>query len=76
MKDYVKTAMSLKSNFTFYLNVVCIMILDCNIWIVIFYINPNHLKLKQLFQSTHEKQVTDIAIFIQKAFTLRNAWCY
>ena len=41
-----------------------------------FYINPNHLKLKQLFQSTHEKQVTDIAIFIQKAFTLRNALYY
>ena len=37
MKDYVRTAMSLKTNFTFCLNAVCMMILDCSIWIVILY---------------------------------------
>ena len=42
-----------------------------------FYTNPNHLKLKQMFNinSTNEEQVIDIAIFIQEAFTLRNALC-
>ena len=32
------------------------------------YTNPNQLKLKKLFQSTHEKQVTDLAMFIKKDF--------
>lgn len=41
-----------------------------------FYTNPNQLKLKQLFQGTHEKQVIDLAMFIQKTFTLRNSLCY
>ena len=41
-----------------------------------FYENPNQFKLKQLFQSTQEKQIIDISIFIYKAFTLRNSVLY
>ena len=41
-----------------------------------FYTNPNQLKLKQLIHSAHEKQVTDLTMFIQKTFTLRNTLCY
>ena len=43
---------------------------------IYFYTNPNHLKLKQMFNTTNEKQIIDIAIFVQKAFTLRNTLCY
>ena len=38
-----------------------------------FYENPNQFKLKQLFQSTQEKQIIDLSIFIYKAFTLRKS---
>ena len=41
-----------------------------------FYENPNQFKLKQLFQSTQEKQIIDLSIFIYKAFTLRNSVLY
>ena len=33
-----------------------------------FYEHPNIFKLRQLFNSTREKQVTDLSIFIYKAF--------
>ena len=41
-----------------------------------FYENPNQFKLKQLFQSTQEKQIIYLSIFIYKAFTLRNSVLY
>ena len=41
-----------------------------------FYENPNQFKLKKLFQSTQEKQIIDLSIFIYKAFTLRNSVLY
>ena len=45
--------------------------LDCY-----FYEHPNNFKLRQLFNSTREKQATDLSIFIYKAFTLRNVTLY
>ena len=41
-----------------------------------FYEHPNNFKLRQLFNSTREKQVTDLSIFIYKAFTSRNVTLY
>ena len=38
-----------------------------------FYTKPSHVKLKQLFQSSSEKELTDLAINIYKASTFRNA---
>ena len=48
-----------------------IQYLDCH-----FYEHPNNFKLWQLFNSTREKQATDLSIFIYKAFTLRNLTLY
>ena len=48
-----------------------IQYLDCY-----FYEHPNNFKLRQLFNSTREKQATDLSIFIYKAFTLRNVTLY
>ena len=41
-----------------------------------FYENPNQFKLKKLFQSTQEKTLIYLSIFIYKAFTLRNSVLY
>ena len=41
-----------------------------------FYENPNHFKLKKLFQSTRENQIKNLSIFICKAFDLRNSILY
>ena len=41
-----------------------------------FYQNPYHFKLKKLLQSTQEKQIIDLSIFIYKAFDLRNSILY
>ena len=41
-----------------------------------FYSNPSHFKLKHLFQVTSEKQLTDLAIYIYKVFTLKYALYY
>ena len=48
-----------------------IQYLDCY-----FYENPNNFKLRQLFNSTREKQATYLSIFIYTAFTLRNVTQY
>ena len=41
-----------------------------------FYEHSNNFKLRQLFNSTREKQATYLSIFIYKAFTLRNVTLY
>ena len=45
--------------------------LDCY-----FYEHPNNFKLRQLLNSTRERQATDLSIFIYKAFDLRNVTLY
>ena len=41
-----------------------------------FYENPNHFKLKTLFQSMRENQIKKLSIYICKAFDLRNSILY
>ena len=41
-----------------------------------FYENPNQFKLKKLLQSSQEKQIINVSIFVYKAFTLRNSVLY
>ena len=48
-----------------------IQYLDCY-----FYEHLNNFKLRQLFNSTREKQATDLSNIIYKAFTLRNVTLY
>ena len=49
---------------------------DMQLYVVTKQVCWNQHIIRQLFNSTREKQATDLSIFIYKAFTLRNVTLY